>query len=203
MRGMVLYARSHRLFWVAVALAVVGGAASAIGGVYVGMDEFGDMALLPTVILGPVPVAVLVMLTIVEPSGEIALAGWRRLHWWRLSHLAALVVIPLVAYMPLASHADMTWGYEAAVRNLVGYLGIGLVVGVVAGVDWAWAGPLLYGLGGFLLEAEMRSGSLIYWPARPDEDTAAWVIATSLAFVGAVAISSRRSVGVVDNDEAQ
>lgn len=203
MRGLALYARSRRLFWVTATLIVAGGAASAMGAVYVGMDEFGDMALLPTVILGPVPAVVLVMLTIGEPSAEIAVAGWRRLHLWRLSHVACLVVIPVVAYLPLASHADMTWGYEAAVRNLFGYLGIGLVVGAVGGANWAWAGPMVYGLGGFLLEAQMRSGSLLYWPARPDGDTAALIVAAGLAFTGAAAIWCRRSVGLADDAGAQ
>lgn len=77
MRGLLLYSRSRRIPWVIGALLVVGAAASAIGAVYVGMSEFGDMALLPTVVLGPLPAAVLVLVTIDEPSREIALAGTR------------------------------------------------------------------------------------------------------------------------------
>lgn len=203
MRGMHLYLRARRLGWVTVAVIAVGVAVSMIGAVYVGLDEFGDMALLPTVVLGPVPAAVLVLVTIDEPSAEIALAGARRLHWWRLAHLATLVALAVAAYAPLAGHGGMAWGYAAAVRNLFGYLGIGLVVGAIWGARWAWAGPLLYGLGGFLLEAQTRSGSLLYWPARPDRETSAWMVATSLALVGVAAISKRRTLGIVDDDEAQ
>jgi len=203
MTGLVLYARSRRLGWVAVGLVAVAAAISLIGAAYVGLDEYGDMALLPTVVLGPVPAAILILVTIDEPSAEIARAGARLLHWWRLGHLGVLVGVTGAALSPLARHAGMAWGYPTAVRNLFGYLGIGLVAGAIWGAKWAWAGPMLYGLGGFLLEAQSRSGSLLYWPARPDADTAALIAASSLAVIGVAAISRRRTGGVVDNDDPQ
>jgi hypothetical protein len=203
MRGLVLYARSRHLWVVAASLVAVGVAVSLVGAAYVGLDEYGDMALLPAAVLGPVPAAILILVTIDEPSAEIALAGARRLHWWRLGHLTLLSAVPVAAYAPLARHSDMAWGYPTAVRNLFGYLGIGLVAGAIWGARWAWTGPMLYGLGGFLIEAQSRSGSLVYWPARPDRDTAAWMAASSLTLVGLAAISRRRTGGVVDDDDPQ
>lgn len=203
MRGMVLYARSRRLGWVTLSLVIVGVAVSAIGAAYVRVDDFGDMALLPTVVLGPVPAAVLVLVTIDEPSAEIGLAAARRLRWWRLGHVALLVGVCVVVFAPLSRHAAMSWGYSAALRNLFGYLGIGLLAGALWGAKWAWTGPMLYGLGGFLLEAQVRSGSLLYWPARPDRSGAAWMAASSLALVGVAAILRRRATGMVDDDDPQ
>lgn len=203
MRGFVLYSRCRRLPWAVAALVLVGAVASLVGAVYVGRDEFGDMALLPTVVLGPLPAAALILVTIDEPSMEIALAGWRNLQRWRLGHVAALVAIPIVAYLPLATHSGMAWGYPSAIRNLFGYLGIGLAVGAIWGAKWAWAGPLLYGMGGFLLEAQIRSESLLYWPARPDGEVGAWIIVVGFAALGTVLISRRRIGGMIDDDEAQ
>lgn len=139
------------------------------------------------VALGPMAMAMFVTLTARRPLGELTVTSGRSSHAWTLGVIAVIWTLAafLIAASLWTSHAH-THGPTAAVRNLLGYVGMALIVTVVIDGTRAWIAPAAYGLTTTILahSAGGQSVPLWAWPNRPDYDPSAWLIAAALAIAG-------------------
>lgn len=187
------YARSRRLGWAVIGVVVAGIATLMIAHLFVSRRVFQEMALIPAIAFGPLTMAVIIGVTVDEPSIEIAAATPRPLSRWTVGHVFALVVVGCLCLTPLAAYPAVDWGIAAAARNLVGFTGLALLAASVAGAVWAWTAPVVYGLGAYALEGLNRTASPFAWPLLPDRESVGHVIAVMLFSVGLVVTLRQKS----------
>jgi hypothetical protein len=173
---------------------VIGGILYAVASLMVRSGSFGDQALIPTVVIGPIALAIAVTSTVDDPSDEILRAAPFRIGRARVGHVLALVFLAALVLLPLSSFPEMVLSSPAGIRNLVGYTGLGLVTAWFTTGRWAWVAPFVYGLGALTVEGAARTGHLFFWPTRPDGSAIAWGIAVVLFGLGLVACAVRRPV---------
>lgn len=191
---LTLYMRSQHLSVAAPAIVAVGAVMYAVASLMVGSGSFGDQALIPTVVIGPIALAIAVISTVDDPSDEIVRAAPFRFGVARVGHILGLVILAALVLLPMSIFPEMALSAPAGIRNLVGYTGLGLVMSWFATGRWAWVAPVIYGLGALTVEGAARSGHLFFWPTRPNGATMAWVIAVVLFGLGLVACAVRRPI---------
>jgi hypothetical protein len=194
LKPLVLYLRAHIVSIAAAAIIVIGGILYAVASLMVRSDSFGDQALIPTVVIGPIALAIAVTSTVDDPSDEILRSAPFRIGRARVGHVLVLVFLAALVLLPLSTFPGMVLSAPAGIRNLVGYAGLGLVTSWFTTGRWAWVAPVVYGLGALTVEGAARSGHLFFWPTRPDSSAIAWVIAVVLFGLGLVACAVRRPV---------
>ncbi|MBA3360534.1 MAG: hypothetical protein H0T94_03520 [Acidimicrobiia bacterium] len=202
MTGTIRYLRARRVPGAVAALGMISFAAFLVARVMVGAGEFAEQALIPVVVVGPAAAAVAALITLDEPSLEIALAAPFRLGVARALQMTILMLGAVVVFAPLGQFEGMRLGFPAAARNVVGYTGLGLVVGPWAGATWAWIAPTVYVVSALTIEGAARTGTLLFWSTRPDWDTASWAVAALLMAAGLVACLIDRPGRVGDGEEA-
>lgn len=194
MNTLALYIRSRRVSVAVPTIVVVGAVMFAVANLMVRSDSFGDQALIPTVVIGPIALAIAVTSTVDDPSDEIVRAAPFRIGRARVGHVLGLVFLAALVLLPLSTFPEMVLSSSAGIRNLLGYTGLGLVTAWFISGRWAWVAPVVYGLGALTVEGAARSGHLFFWPTRPDGSAIAWGIAVVLFGLGLVACAVRRPV---------
>jgi len=192
--SMALYIRSRHVSVAAPVIVVGGTVMYAVAMLMVRSDSFGDQALIPTVVIGPIALAIAVISTVDDPSDEILRAAPFRLGRARLGHVLGLVVLAALVLLPLTTFPDMVVSAPAGIRNLVGYTGLGLVASWFTAGRWAWVPPVVYGLGALTVEGAARSGHPFFWPTRPNDNLTAWLIGVALFGLGLMACAVRRPI---------
>ena len=193
MTGLVGYARSRRFGWACLGVVSAGVATFLLAESFVRQEHFFEMALIPASALGPLVMAVVIGATVDEPADEIAAAAPRRLRLWTVGHVLAVLSVGAVCLSPLATYPNVDWGLAAALRNLAGFTGLGLLTAAVTGGVWAWTVPVAYGLGAYAIEGLNRTGSLLAWPLFPDRRVAGHVVAVLLLGAGLSVTRGRTS----------
>lgn len=194
MKPLVLYLRAHIVSIAAPAIIVIGGVLYAVASLMVRSDSFGDQALIPTVVIGPIALAIAVTSTVDDPSDEIVRAAPFRMSRALVGHVLGLVFLAALVLLPLSTFPEMVLSAPAGIRNLVGYTGLGLTASWFTTGRWAWVAPVVYGLGALTVEGAARTRHLFFWPTRPDSSAIAWGIAVVLFGLGLVACAVRRPV---------
>lgn len=115
--------------------------------------------------------------------------GSRRTAWWRTAWLVALTLITLAAWLPALTQVA---AYDAAavIRNLLGFLGLGVGTAALLRAGLAWMGPLPYAvvvmLGGIYRD---EGGAVVArpwaWALADPRTPASWLVAVALLAVGA------------------
>lgn len=196
MKAAVLYLRA-RHFGVAVPVVVIIGLGLyGLAALMVQSGAFGDQALIPTVVIGPIALAIVVASTVDDASDEIVRASPFRFGIARLGHIFGLALISALVLVPLGTFSNMALSSPAAIRNLAGYTGLALVTAWFATGRWAWVPPVIYGAGALTVEGAARSGHLFFWPTRPDASASAWWVAAMLFSLGLIACVVRRPFGL-------
>lgn len=190
----MLYIKSRNIALAAPAIVAIGGLLYGVGGLMVRADTFAEQALIPTVVIGPIALAIAVISTIDDPSDEIVRAAPFRFGIARVGHVLALVFLASLALLPLSTFPNMALSAPASIRNLAGYTGLGLVTAWFATGRWAWVAPVIYGLGALTVEGAARTGHLFFWPSRPNNAASASIVALVLFGLGLVACAVRRPI---------
>lgn len=187
MNGAIFYVRSRGAVNAAAVVVAVGAVSFLVAEAMTDDGGVAGQTLIPIVVMAPAAMAVAVLATIDEPSAEIAAATPFRVGVARAVHVLALLGVAVACLTPLASFEGVDLGSSAAIRNLTGYIGLGLIFGPWARATWAWTAPVVFSIGTLTIEGASRTGALLFWPMRPDSDEAAWLVASSLVVAGMAA----------------
>jgi hypothetical protein len=157
-----------------------------LGGVAWLLSKGTDNACLSLLIrlILPFSAAVVIGFGARSPFGDAEDAAGNPLLRLRLGHLGGLVLCAMAAFA-LAGTADP--GTDAAIimiRNLLGFTGLMLVGGTIAGVGKAWIVPFAWGAIAFLAAMPDSTAGWWAWPVRPADHTGAFAAAVLVALVG-------------------
>lgn len=134
--------------------------------------------------------AALVAVACGSPFGEPERATGRWLPYLRCGAALGLTVAAFGALAIGSAAAHLPGGYLAALRNVAGIAGIGLLCAVVLGGALAWIGPMAYAvLGEVALGSAWRTPWT--WPARPSDDLGA-VLCAGLVFAAGIVVITVR-----------
>lgn len=139
--------------------------------------------------------ACVIAVATVSPFGEPEHVTGRRLPWLRAGTTGALTAAAASALAATGTGTHLAGGSLAAVRNLAGLTGIGLLCAAVLGAALAWTGPIAYMLiGVYALYSQWHGPALTtpwVWPARPPHDVGAAICAGLVFAAGWAAITLR------------
>jgi hypothetical protein len=139
--------------------------------------------------------AVAIVATTASPFGDPERVTGRWLPYLRLGAALALTAVAAGALAATAIGADLADGPVAALRNVAGLIGIGLLCAAALGGSLAWAGPTAYlTIGVYGLYTRWHGPALTspwIWPARPPADVGAAICAGLVFGAGLVAITVR------------
>jgi hypothetical protein len=188
MSGWRLFLRARRQAAVAVGVALVGAVTLALGH-RVFLLRYGSGASVPYATLTPAFSAGLVALSCRSGMHEWEQAAARPLAAYRAVSLG-LVLGWAIVWTVLAQPAvPGSLGDAAAVRNLLGFVGIALGTGAAIGGRLAWVGPLVTAITVLSLGSSVTgSNVLLVWPLAPDSNVAAWSAALLLFLAGTVLV---------------
>jgi len=130
-----------------------------------------------------------------SPIGEPERVTGRWLPFLRLASVLALTAVAASAISTGGTGGQLAGGTLAAVRNVAGITGIGLLCAVAFGGGLAWAGPAGYlVVGVFGLYTQWHHPALTtpwIWPDRPPHDLGAAMCAALVFVLGITAITLR------------
>lgn len=185
-----LHAASRR---VAVTLAALATCAVGLRIALIGhWDAYGALQLPLTAEAASVT---MVMVITSSPLGEPERVAGRWLPWLRLGGAAAVTALAVSAIAAGALGGHLAGGTLAAVRNVAGMTGIGLLCAVLLGGGLAWTGPTAYLIAGIYgLYTQWHPPAITtpwLWPARPPHDAGA-AICAGLFFACGLAVFTMR-----------
>ncbi|QSB04350.1 hypothetical protein [Natronoglycomyces albus] len=193
---MIWWLKRHRALTLACALTIYAVGLAALGGEHVALPSFSHTQAdqLPIRLLLPLGMACVVLWALGPKSSDEGAV--RRVNCYRL-------VLPVTTVIVTAVAAGLAYGWDGSdsawgpVRNIVGFLGIAMILWVFARVEHAAALTAALVLGG-LLVARTPSGTLLpgAWPLADGDHFLSWAIALA-CFIGGVAafgVGSRQSL---------
>lgn len=188
MTGPVLFARARGLLW-----AVGGVLLTMAGGLAVGQRamvlRYGSGAGIPYAVLLPVVAACLIAGASRSSAHDFERAGGRPLAGYRLSALSGLEALAALGLWWVTRGLPPPVGAVAAIRNLLGLTGLGLMGARVLGGRLAWILPCALVISVVSVASGAKTASaLLVWPVRPDDDLIAGVVAVALLVAGAGAV---------------
>lgn len=192
-----LFLRSRLAGWGVLGLGVVSGV-FAIWGIYQPSDETSVIAL----VAAPLTMAVVIVSTTYAPFGETEWTASRPLRPLRFGQLVGMLVVATAGLLAAAPLWPEEGGSLMLARNLLGIVGIGLIVALPLGTSLAWIGPALAAfLALFVNEEDISQKPLTLvwtWPVRMSSDTGAVLIALLLLVAGMIAYAQRPPRNTVD-----
>ncbi|MGH3715240.1 MAG: hypothetical protein ACRDT4_17520 [Micromonosporaceae bacterium] len=189
MTGLRLFVRSRRLLATAGALLAVNAAGVTIGAAELRVNEHSDVGL-PWLLFLPLASACLIGLSLRSPLHDFDLTAARSLPLWRLGQIAALATGSALAITALASQLQGAFGPLAAIRNLIGLLGLALLGARLIGGRLAWLLPCLWLLAATTMGDPRSTLPPWDWPVRHDNDFPAIAVALLLAVAGLAAATT-------------
>ncbi|MER5971286.1 hypothetical protein ABT112_16365 [Streptomyces sp. NPDC002055] len=141
----------------------------------------------PVAELVPIAHAVLLATTLFSPMADLEWTAAQPMRRHRAVHLLTLLVLAVgLCALPLAAGAPVPV-FAAAVRNAVGYLGLGMISARLFGSGLAWLLPLgMFGPTLFLGVGPNNTPEAWAWSIQPAHDVPAGVAAAVLWAVGLV-----------------
>ena len=134
--------------------------------------------------------AMVVTATITSPFGESERTGGRWLPLLRLGTVTTLGATAIAILLSGSADTLLGGGLLGVLRNVVGFVGIGLLCAAVLGGPLAWVGPLAYlALAEYALTENWTSPWT--WPARPSHDLGAWLCAAAVCVAGLIVVTVR------------
>lgn len=125
-----------------------------------------------------------------SPFGESERTGGRWLPLLRLGTVLALATVALAVLDGASAGTLLTGGLLDVLRNLAGFVGLGLLCAAVLGGSLAWVGPLAYLAVVEVALAESWTTPWT-WPARPPHDFGAALCTVAVFVAGALVITVR------------
>ena len=130
-----------------------------------------------------------------SPFGEPERVTGRWLPWLRTGTTGVLTGAAAVALAAAGIGTHLAGGALAAVRNLAGLTGIGLLCAAILGGALAWTGPVAsMVIGVYAVYSQWHGPALTtpwIWPARPPDDVGAALCAGLVFAAGLAAITLR------------
>src|SRR5919198_437552 len=189
MTGLRLFIRSRRLIATAAALVIVNASGVAIGTAELRVTEHSDVAF-PWLLFLPLASACLVGLSLRSPLHDFDVTAARALPRWRLTQIAALALPTALAVITLAGQLPGAHSTVAALRNLIGLLGLALLSGRFIAGRLAWLTPSIWLFAATTLGDPRSTLPPWDWPVRYDNDYGAFLVAALLCVAGLVAAAS-------------
>jgi hypothetical protein len=182
-RGLWLYARTRQSRVTLAAIVACTGFGRLLGGTSLRLNE-ASAAVVPWVALLPAAAAVIAATSMATPTPVMERLAARRLRSVRSVHVLVLLACVVGAAVVTALGLPRPYGVAAAVRNGIGFIGVGLLSGQVTGYRLSWILPLTWALASVSFGA--TGGHLHAWavPISPDTSATATVIAVSAGLVG-------------------
>jgi hypothetical protein len=162
----------------------IAGAVGAVAAVCWALAAFVADAGMVVAVVGPLALVSLVALALGGDDPGLERSTPRPWPRWRAAELGAAAIVVAGALLPalVAIGEDAT----AALRNLVGLLGITALGAVVAGARLAWCAPVGWACAGAALGARDQDWLLpLTWPVQAGEAPVAGALAIGLVLVGA------------------
>ncbi|MFE0424262.1 hypothetical protein [Streptomyces sp. NPDC058953] len=158
---------------------------------------------LPLTLLAPVVAAAVVGTGLHTPSAELDRAAARPWWWPRLLHVAGATGLAAAGLALALTGSPDVYGSPAAIRNLLGGVGLTLLTAVVAGAGPSWLPTALYSAVAYFVlipadEAHTGAAGVWGWAVQPGPQTGAWATAVTLFATGTAAwalLGSRRRDG--------
>jgi hypothetical protein len=136
-----------------------------------------------------------VTITTASPLGEPERVAGKWLPWLRLGGALALTAIAVGVLAAGALGGHLSGGTLDVLRNLAGFVGIGLLCAALLGGGLAWTGPTAYLIGGvYALYTQWHPPPVTtpwLWPARPPHDLGGAICAAVVFACGLAAITLR------------
>ena len=125
-----------------------------------------------------------------SPFGESERTGGRWLPLLRLGTVLALAAVAVAVLDGASAGTLLPGGLLDVLRNLAGFVGLGLLCAAVLGGPLAWVGPLAYLAVVEVALAESWTTPWT-WPARPPHDLGAALCTVAVFVAGALVITVR------------
>ncbi|WP_027346866.1 hypothetical protein [Hamadaea tsunoensis] len=126
--------------------------------------------------------------TLASPFGEPERVAGSRLPFLRSTMVVGLTAAAACALAVATVGVPLSGGVAALVRNLVGFVGLGLLCAAAVGGGLAWTGPVTYLiLGVYALYTQWHGPALTtpwVWPGRPGHDPGAALCAGVVFAIG-------------------
>ncbi|WP_139182876.1 hypothetical protein [Actinopolyspora xinjiangensis] len=157
---------------------------------------------LPRVVLVFVVVLAAVLLagSFAAPSAELdagACVSWWR---WHLGHaVVGMAGCGVTLAIAVFFHRHGTLGFDLAVlRDLLGFSGLALSTGALAGVWFSWTAPFTHALITWLFSSVTAPwGGVLLWPVLPPTAATSWWPAVGLCLLGTVLVAARGPIPAI------
>ncbi|MEU5398377.1 hypothetical protein ABZ348_03650 [Streptomyces sp. NPDC005963] len=191
--ALVLYCRSRRLP-AALALLVATALLTARAGDWsTGQTRWDQGASAPAIVFAPLLASVVVGSTLPSPGDELDRLSARA--WWprRLVHLLGLTSLAALLLALAVPGAPGDSGAPAAVRNLLGAMGLVTLATTLCGARVSWLPVSVYAVMAFTAAPHARTGGLVVWAwaLQPGAASWTWLVAGALFTAGAVLHAGR------------
>lgn len=191
--GTRLFLKSRKLLLSGALMAVVGLSGQVWASIVVALPSLrgNDQRLVPVLLIIPVILAVIACGTFCSPLQTFEAAVPRNLRTIRTLHALALMLVGALSLVPGGFGSLGVGGYVLALRNYVGYMGLGCLLIPVIGARNAWILPLTYCFGTAMIAALSTDPQLPgwAWPVEWRSTTGSWIWAASLGTAGLVTAS--------------
>jgi hypothetical protein len=133
-----------------------------------------------------------------SPFGESERATGHRLVALRLVTGISLTLLAIAGLTAGSAGAHLQYGVAGLVRDVVGLVGVGLVVAVATGGTLSWLGPLsFWAMSAYAINEGWTTPWL--WPGRPPHDGGAASCATVVFVLGLCLVAIRGARDSVDD----
>jgi hypothetical protein len=185
---LLLFARTRGLHWAAGGVLLTVAVGLAIGQRAMVL-RYGSGAGIPYAVLLPVLAACVIAGSSRSSAHEFERTAARRLVRYRLLATAGLLVLASAGFWLVTAGLPAPVGPVAAVRNLAGLTGLGLLGARLLGGRLAWVLPCTLVISVVSVASGTEgAAAVLVWPMRPDSDGLAGAIAAALLVAGAAAV---------------
>lgn len=143
---------------------------------------------LPVLLMMPLISAVIIVVGVNNPFGEVERTASLPLAPLRLTHLGGLFAWGAGTLCLAGSGCEWPYPEVALVRNLAGFVGLGLFASRAIGARLSWVAPLAFGVLAYQIgnvEVNQRVEWVRWaWPMRPSTDPISFAIASVLLLAG-------------------
>lgn len=147
-------------------------------------------ALIPVVLVIPLGCAVLIGAAMREWMYDIERVAAVNMRWARLLHGLFVILVAAIVLVPAMVQGAPGYGAAAALRNLVGYVGLAFLSLPVVGAALAWMLPTAYAIQVAVLASVIdRVPRSWGWPVSPSSAGPSWTVAVALCAAGFVAMT--------------
>lgn len=187
--GALEFGRVRQIHYAIIGLILIGGAAFLLQGSALALPGGGGLTI-PWDVLLPLGSACVISMTTRSPLNELEAGAARPLWALRAAHLSILLTAGVTISFAATWSLPDPYSWPSVLRNLAGFVGLGLIGARFLGGRLAWIPAIAFGLATLLAGTANGEPRAWAWPLLTDTDTPSYVIAMALLASGYVLLVS-------------